>query len=528
MLSVLRQLEDEDPTLSVGYSEQTGEITVALMGDIQTEILKNTLRDKYDITASFDSGRICYKETIDAAAVGIGHFEPLRHYAEAQIRLEPAERGAGFEFDTGVSEDLLDRNWQRLILTHLQERIHPGVLLGAPVADIKFTLVAGKSHTKHTEGGDFRQATYRAVRQGLMQLRETGHVHLLEPYYDYTLTLPDNLIGRAMTDITAMHGSTEIVDTDPDEHTTTLSGRAPVSAMNGYYNDVRAYSKGLGELSLTVGGYDTCHNEEEVLAESHYDPETDPRNPTGSVFCVHGVGTNIPWYEVDEYKHIDYSESGGAQSRSETGIMDEAKAANRMRRERENEGRFSISTEEVDRFIRGFSAANENSSKACAEKEGGSTPKIIKPYKGSTIKDRFLIVDGYNVIHAWDDLKELAAVTLDGAAGRLNDILSNYSAVTGTPLIVVYDAYKVRGHKEQESTYGNITVIYTREAQTADRYIERYANQNAGRYDITVVTSDGVEQVVVRGSGCRIMSSREFGQTVARTIKEYNETYGIS
>ena len=304
MLNILREIEDEETTLAVRYYEQTGEIFISLMGDIQTDVIKHTLKKRYGIDVTFDNGVVCYKETIDMKTVGVGHYEPLKHYAEVQILMEPLERGMGMEYSSDVSEDDLDKNWQRLILTHMQERDHPGVLLGAPITDIRLTLVAGRSHIKHTEGGDFRQATYRAIRQGLMKLREAGYVHTLEPYYNYTLKLPENCVGQAMTEISAMSGVTEIVNTDPTELVVTLSGRAPVSEMNDYASKVRTYTKGQGELTLSLAGYDLCHDEEAVLAASEYSPESDPGNPTGSVFCSHGAGTTIPWNEVDDHKHI--------------------------------------------------------------------------------------------------------------------------------------------------------------------------------------------------------------------------------
>ena len=304
MLNILREIEDEETTLAVRYYEQTGEIFISLMGDIQTDVIKHTLKKRYGIDVTFDNGVVCYKETIDMKTVGVGHYEPLKHYAEVQILMEPLERGMGMEYSSDVSEDDLDKNWQRLILTHMQERDHPGVLLGAPITDIRLTLVAGRSHIKHTEGGDFRQATYRAIRQGLMKLRESGYVHILEPYYNYTLKLPENCVGQAMTEISAMSGTTEIVNTDPTELIVTLSGRAPVSEMNDYASKVRTYTKGRGELTLSLAGYDLCHDEEAVLAASDYSPESDLDNPTGSVFCSHGAGTTIPWNEVDDHKHI--------------------------------------------------------------------------------------------------------------------------------------------------------------------------------------------------------------------------------
>ena len=531
MLQILTELQDEDPSLNVAYNSETREINVSLMGDIQTEVLKNTLITRYGVDVSFSDGKICYKETIDGSAIGVGHFEPLRHYAEAQIKLEPLERGAGMEYDADLSTDLLDKNWQRLILTHMQERWHRGVLIGAPLTDVKLTLVAGKAHVKHTEGGDFRQATYRSIRQGLMKLREMGACRILEPYYEYTLRIPDNLVGRAMTDIASMNGTSSITDNDYENNLTTLTGKAPVSTMNGYLKEVTAYSKGLGELSLSLAGYELCHNEEEVIASHPYNPESDIRNTPDSVFCMHGAGTVIPWNQVDEYKHVAYDESLGTASLiSDKESLNLSKAANEKRKQFEkttNDDLF-VSTEEIDKILTQNSLANAS----VQRKNWGYRPSKPKPvadvvYKGTVYKEKYMLVDGYNLIFAWDELGSLAKESLNAASGKLNDLLCNYQAITGINLIVVYDAYKLKGHKTEENPYHNITVVYTKEAQTADQYIERYANKHAGKYDITVVTSDGLEQVIIRGQGCKLISSREFIKHMEVTSKEFNELHGV-
>lgn len=536
MLRILKELEDEDPSLNVEYKEQTGEIFVSLMGDVQTEVLKRNLSDKYNINVDFGEGRICYKETIDASTIGVGHFEPLRHYAEAQILLEPLERGSGMEFETNVSEDLLDRNWQRLVLTHMGEREHKGVLLGAPITDIKMTLVAGRAHQKHTEGGDFRQATYRAIRQGLMKLSASGKCRILEPYYDYTLEVPDSFVGRAMTDINAMSGRASISENVTESGITVLVGRAPVSTMNGYMKEVTAYTGGCGRLSLVLAGYDTCHNEEEVLAASTYRPENDLRNPSSSVFCSHGAGTVVEWDKVDDYKHVSYTPDMGAFVYVDDS---DAKAANRLRMERERKGEEGsfISVDEVDSILKSSTHANENGRKSAykgisaAMRERNSIPNVKQDkevtYIGTKHKEKYYLIDGYNVIHAWEKLDDIAKDSLDAAAMSLNDIMGNYQAVTGVNLIVVYDAYKVKGHATEEKKYHNITIVYTKEAQTADQYIERYAHENSKKFDITVVTSDGLEQVIVTGEGCNLFSSREFKDEVSRIVSEFNEKYSI-
>lgn len=535
VLRILKELEEEDPSLNINYNEDTKEIFVSLMGDIQTEVLKRTIFDKYNINVNFTEGKVIYKETINSSSVGVGHFEPLRHYAEVHIKMEPLERGQGLMFDTDVSEDFLDKNWQRLILTHLKEREHRGVLTGAPVTDIKFTLVAGKAHIKHTEGGDFRQATYRAIRQGLMKLLMNNECHLLEPYYDYTLKLPETYVGRAMTDINAMPGTCNIAENDYENHIVILTGRAPVSSINGYVRDVAAYSKGLGELTFSISGYDLCHNEEEVLSNNHYDPDKDVKNPSSSVFCSHGAGTVIPWYEVDDYKHIEYDGLSFSSSMDKESYSANA-AANRARKEYDSTSAF-ISTEEIDSILKQTSHANENGRKGSYKgisnavrlrNRLSSKPTNEEPvYKGTKLKEKYLLIDGYNVIHAWDELNLLASSSLDAATGKLNDILCNYQAMTEVNLIVVYDAYKVPGHKTEENAYHNITVVYTKESQTADQYIERYANQNASKYDITVVTSDGLEQIIIRGEGCHLMSSREFEIHVNSITQDFNKKYGV-
>jgi len=549
MLGILRELEEEDPALNVEYREQTREIFVSLMGDIQTEVLTRTLKDRFNIAVTFADGRICYKETIDHVVEGVGHFEPLRHYAEVHIRLEPIERNQGMEYDADVSEDILAKNWQRLIMTHMMERDHRGVLTGSPLTDVKMTIVSGRAHIKHTEGGDFRQATYRAIRQGLMELTTIGAVRLLEPFYEYTLSLPDEYVGRAMTDITRMSGTAAIAENDHDNHITVLTGRAPVSTMNGYVKDVTAYTKGLGTLSVSLSGYDLCHNEEEVLAASRYDPDADLRNPTSSVFCSHGAGTVVPWDMVSDYMHIEYMSRDGALGTTYRGQVIDANhsaeeaminEANELRRRREANLDVAISIEEIDSILHNSTHANVNGRQGSYKGISNSVRERRKyesvksnsdketVYKGTKSKTKYLLVDGYNVIHAWSELNQIAEETIDGAAGRLNDILCNYQAIRDIHLMVVYDAYRVKGHRVEENPYNNITVVYTKEAQTADQYIERYAHDNAGKYDITVITSDGLEQIIVTGNGASVMSSREFKEECDRCFSEFNSRYNVT
>lgn len=541
MLQILKELEEEDPSLAVDYKEDTREIFVSLMGDVQSEVLKRTLLDRYNIIANFGEGKVCYKETVIGSAEGVGHFEPLRHYAEVHIKIEPAERGTGMIFDTDVREDLLDKNWQRLIMTHMMEREHRGVLTGSPITDVKLTLVAGRAHIKHTEGGDFRQATYRAIRQGLMQLLTDGKCLLLEPYYDYTLEIPETYVGRAMTDITGMCGTADISENDFDNHITVLTGRAPVSAMNGYSKEVLAYTKGLGHLSLIVSGYDTCHNMAEAIEGRRYNPDNDLRNPSSSVFCSHGAGTVIPWNEVPDYMHLDYATSSdpGLIIRQDANDIAAAKEANRLRMEREAKASVSdfISTEEIDTILRQSTHANEKGrqesykgiSKSLRDRKRNEEKVSAKEvvYKGTVSAPKYMLVDGYNVIHCWEDLKLLARESLDGAASKLNDILSNYQAIQDIELIIVYDAYRIKGHATEEIKKDDITIVYTKEDQTADQYIEQYTNKYGKTRDITVVTSDGLEQLMVTGDGAHLISSREFELHVKQVTAQFYEKYGV-
>lgn len=516
MHKYLSELEEEEPSLQVEYSEGTREIYVHLMGEVQTEILKRRIFDRYGVDVSFGTGRILYKETISDVVEGVGHFEPLRHYAEVHLKLEPLENGSGLQFETDVSEENLAINWQRLVLTHLKEREHRGVLTGSPITDMKITLVAGRAHQKHTEGGDFRQATYRAVRHGLMQAESV----LLEPFYYYELIVPDNCVGRAMNDIDRMWGKSSVVEQNGGM--STITGTAPVSTMNGYLKEVLQYTKGLGSMSLSLADFEPCHNSEEVLEKTNYNPESDIRNSADSVFCSHGAGTVVPWYEVHEYMHIpfviyeDYNET------------DEAISV--MRPERTE---VFVTTEEIDDILnktfyanrKGRQGSYKGISASIRERQriGGKRIETPVTYKGTKIRDKYMLIDGYNVVHAWPELRELANADINAAAGRLIDIVSNYQGMTGINTILVFDAYKVPGHKTEVYEFDNIKVVYTKTSETADRYIERYAHDNGKKYDITVVTSDGVEQVIIRGEGCYLMSSRDFMEDVERQSNRLRE-----
>lgn len=509
LLPKLRELEEEEPQLHIVWEEALQEIHVQLMGEVQLEVLKTLIYERFGVEVEFGQGNILYKETIQNTVEGVGHFEPLRHYAEVHLLLEPGEPGSGVQCMSVCSEDLLDRNWQRLILTHLMETEHRGVLTGAPITDIRITLVSGKAHLKHTEGGDFRQAVYRAVRQGLKQADSV----LLEPYYEYRLELPSENVGRAMTDIERMHGTFGLPQTEADR--TILTGMAPVSTMRDYQKEVHAYTRGNGTLQCTLKGYALCHNTEEVLAATGYDSERDTLHPTGSVFCAHGAGFLVPWYEVKEYMHLP-----SIMQEKPSDSSEEKQTAYRVPEETD----AWIDTEEVDRIIAQSVSANKKQ-KTLPKKKVPEYYKSTSKPKKQEVREEYLLVDGYNVIFAWEDLKDLAQVSIDGARGKLLDVLCDYQGMKKCNLIVVFDAYRVQGHKTEISTYHNIHVVFTKEAETADQYIEKFAHENGKKYNVTVATSDGLEQIIIRGQGCRLLSARELKDEIERTKKTLFEEH---
>lgn len=509
LLPKLRELEEEEPQLHIVWEEALQEIHVQLMGEVQLEVLKTLIYERFGVEVEFGQGNILYKETIQNTVEGVGHFEPLRHYAEVHLLLEPGEPGSGVQCMSVCSEDLLDRNWQRLILTHLMETEHRGVLTGAPITDIRITLVSGKAHLKHTEGGDFRQAVYRAVRQGLKQAESV----LLEPYYEYRLELPSENVGRAMTDIERMHGTFGLPQTEADR--TILTGMAPVSTMRDYQKEVHAYTRGNGTLQCTLKGYAPCHNMEEVLAATGYDSERDTLHPTGSVFCAHGAGFLVPWYEVKEYMHLP-----SIMQEKPSDSSEEKQTAYRVSKETD----AWIDTEEVDRIIAQSVGANKKQ-KTLPKKKVPEYYKSTSKPKKQEVREEYLLVDGYNVIFAWEDLKDLAQVSIDGARGKLLDVLCDYQGMKKCNLIVVFDAYRVQGHKTEISTYHNIHVVFTKEAETADQYIEKFAHENGKKYNVTVATSDGLEQIIIRGQGCRLLSARELNDEIERTKKTLFEEH---
>lgn len=518
-LPKLRMLEEEDPMLHVLWSEELQEIQVQVMGQVQLEILQRQIRERFDVLVVFGAGKIVYKETIADRVEGIGHFEPLRHYAEVHLILEPGEPGSGMQFILGCSEEMLDKNWQRLILTHLEERTHRGVLTGSPLTDVKITVAGGRAHLKHTEGGDFRQATYRAVRQGLMQAQSI----LLEPYYDFVLELPSEHVGRAMTDMSQREAETEAPEIDGNR--ALLKGRGPVSTLWDYAKEVAAYTRGEGSFSCVTGGYGPCHNAQEIVDEIGYIPEEDMANPTGSVFCSHGSGFYVEWDKVPQYMHVESVLDASGETPDEESVWQEYQ----MRRSREQESSEQwIGVDEVDQILDRTFYANRKEGftphKGIAHRKRQTKQAQVREYgqenaKPAIKREKYLLVDGYNVIFAWEELNELAKVNIDGARGRLMDILCDYQEIRKCHLIVVFDAYRVKGHPTEVSDYHNIHVVYTKEAETADQFIEKFAHENGRKYDVTVATSDGLEQIIIRGQGCGLISAREFEKEVASVKK---------
>lgn len=545
MLQCMRQLEEEEPQLHIVWNETLGEIHVQVMGQVQMEVLKSLAEERFGVDISFDAGNIVYKETIAGPVEGVGHFEPLRHYAEVHLLLEPAEPGSGLQFGTSCSEDVLDRNWQRLILTHLEEKRHVGVLCGGEITDMRITLIAGRAHQKHTEGGDFRQATYRAVRQGL---REAG-CRLLEPYYDFRLEVPQENTGRAMADLDRMQGTFEPPVQEGERMI--LSGSAPVALMRDYQKEVISYTRGRGRLLCTLKGYFPCHNEEEVVADCGYDPEADLENPTGSVFCAHGAGFVVPWNEVKDYMQVEsplkVSEKGleagenKENSRKPLGAgagMAPARNSGGASRsfgadEKELEAIFTRTYGEKRRRLPGESGPRLVTFDPKKQGEASYGPDRIRSHgnpgymkKQQEPEEEYLLVDGYNILYAWEDMRELMQVTLDGARHRLMDILCNYQGYRKCRLIVVFDAYKVPGGVGSAQDYHNIHVVYTKEAETADQYIEKFAHEMGRRYRVTVATSDGLEQLIIRGQGCILMSAADLREDIERIGRQIEEEQG--
>lgn len=529
LLKALQQLEDEDPQLHVAWRADLAEVHLQLMGEVQLEILQAILADRFGLAVTFSEGGILYKETISAAVEGIGHYEPLRHYAEVHLLLEPGPRGSGVQLAADCPPDSLAENWQRLILTHLAERTHPGVLIGAPLTDVKITLAAGRAHQKHTEGGDFRQATYRAVRQGLRMAEAKNAVQLLEPWYEFTLELPADCLGRAMADVQRLCGSFEPPVTQGD--TVTLTGRLPVATARGYAREVAAYTHGLGRWAVLPAGYDVCHDDDAVMAAAGYDPDADVENPADSVFCSHGAGYLVRWDEVPAKAHVDSGLSrrldGPAGADAET-EAEEAQANNARRRAAAYCGTLEQDKELLAIFERtygkikrrGQPAGNAEKAARSAMHTQAAPAPAAAPAKAVPAGPDYLLVDGYNVIFSWDELHKLADTNLDAARRRLMDILCNYAGYKRCVPILVFDAYKVRGGTREVEKHHNLYVVYTKEAETADMYIERTTHELARDHRTRVVSSDGAEQIIVLGNGALRVSARAFAEEVAAVEKE--------
>ncbi len=498
----LKQLEEEEPELHIVWNEQLNEIHAQVMGEVQIDILKNIISERFDTPVDFGAGNIVYKETIEEAVEGAGHYEPLRHYAEVRLLLEPAERGSGLTFETNVSEDVLDKNWQRLIMTHLEEKEHKGVLTGSDITDMKITLINGRAHLKHTEGGDFRQATYRAVRQGLKRAKNI----LLEPVYEYQLEVPSEMIGRAMSDVQKMNGTFNPPESDGEM--SILKGTAPVACMRDYQMEVISYTRGLGRLFCTLKGYEPCHNTEEVVSAIGYNAESDLENPTGSVFCSHGAGFTVLWNEVENYMHTESL----AKQKRQRAIEENAYVAPSTIDEDELQAIFerTYGTSKRERYD------STRTVMACSE------PKKVK--KQEQLPE-ILLVDGYNIIFAWEDLKELAEANIAGARGKLMDILCNFQGYRKNIVILVFDGYKVEGNPGEVLKYHNIYVVYTKEAETADQYIEKTVHDISKKYHVRVATSDMVEQMIIMGAGAHRISAKELREEIILVNREMQEEH---
>lgn len=495
-LEKLLLLSKEDPQLHINYNNQSKEIHVELMGEIQVEILKNIISERFNLDVEFDHGNIIYKETILEPVEGVGHFEPLRHYAEVHLLLEPGKPGSGLEFAVDCKENVLATSYQRLVLSHLKEKEHIGVLTGSLITDMKITLISGRAHLKHTEGGDFREATYRALRQGLKATKSI----LLEPYFKFSLEIPVEYLSRAIYDIETMNGTFKL--SKEQDEMAYLTGKAPVSKMQNYQSEVISYTKGKGRITLQIDGYYPCTNQEEIISKINYDSESDLENPTGSVFCSHGAGFNVKWDEVENYMHIPY----------------QFKPKNENKEKKIEKTMYSNEDEELENiFIRTYGPIKQHQTTTPAKKIISNTTYKYMP--------ECLLVDGYNIIHSWPELKELAKDNLDAARTRLIDIMCNYQGYKKCILILVFDAYKVKNNLGSSYKYHNIYIVYTKEAQTADMYIERTTHELASKYNITVATSDALEQLIVLGQGGKRISSRELRLEVERLDKEKLEEY---
>lgn len=520
VLMKLRILEEEEPHLSILWNEVLGEIHAQVMGEIEIEVLKSLIKERFQMELEFDQGSLVYKETIEEAIMGFGHFEPLKHYAEVHLLLEPGEPGSGLQFSSRCSEEELDGNWQRAVLSHLEEKVPIGVLIGAQLTDMKITLITGRGHLKHTEGGDFRQATFRALRQGLKKAKS----RLLEPMYTYRLELPKEYIGRAMSDLQMMHGRFE----EPiiDEEFVYLNGTAPVSTMRTYHGEVIAYSKGQGRLFTSFLGYAPCHNEKEIIALSQYDPDEDAQNPSSSIFCAHGAGFQVEWDQVEQYLHIEnryeIRRQNLGEERQKEEQKEQAQSNNKVSMEEDLAAIFhrtygdSKRDQQLERS-RQLEVQRRRFDSAVTKEE------TLWEVKKVPSKEKYLLVDGYNIIFAWEDLRELATSNMDGARNKLQDLLCNYQSYQDIYVIVVYDAYRVQGGRGESFPYHNIHIIYTKEAETADQYIEKLVHKIGRTYEVTVATSDALEQMIILGKGGMRLSAeglRKLLESIGKEIRE--------
>ena len=534
-LPKLRQLEEEDPTLHIIWKESLQEIHVQVMGELEQEILKTRIKERFDEEIEFGQGSIIYKETIAGPVIGIGHYEPLRHYAEVQLLMEPLPEGSGLVFDSLCSEDSLDRNWQRLIMTHLKEKAHLGVLTGSEITDMKISILAGKAHLKHTEGGDFRQATYRAIRQGLRKAESV----LLEPFYTFTLKVPQESTGRALSDMQRLGASCGLPEIDQGLNMAVITGEGPVSTLRDYQRDVNAYTRGEGRFEAALCGFRPCHNADEVIVQKGYRPEEDLENPTGSVFCDHGAALYVDWQQVDDMAHVDSGyiiENGRCIRKSEradasiVGTLNTYGGRDGAGRVGSGEHLSGAGEKELQAIFertygkskRDEALRREAMSKGTRRRPVDGIENFPQPnWKHEMGKgEPYLIIDGYNVIFAWDELKKLATVNLDSAREAFLDILGNYQGYKKMGMVVVFDGYKVAGNPGTKVDYGEIKVVYTKEAETADRFIEKTIYEMGRKYDVAVVTSDRPVQMAALGDGARRMSARDFYTEVTAVSEE--------
>ena len=513
-LGKLHRLEEEEPQLHVVWNETLGEIHVQLMGEVQLEVLRSLLAERYGLRVEFGPGGILYKETITEPMEGVGHYEPLRHYAEVHLKLEPLPAGSGLQFAADCREEVLDKNWQRLVLTHLEEKQHLGVLIGAPLTDVKITLIAGRAHLKHTEGGDFRQATYRAVRQGLMMAHRIGKTQLLEPWYAFRLEVPAENLGRALNDIQRMEGSFDPPETSSDGQTATLTGKAPAASMGSYPMEVVGYTRGRGRLSLTLDGYRPCHNTQQVVEAAGYEPEHDVENPADSVFCAHGAGFVVPWDQVRNYMHVDSGWGRAKPAEAAAPAVPQRRAAAYRATLEEDEELLKI-------FERTYGPIKRDPLAAFRPVQKRERPDFAA--EQWTIAPEYLLVDGYNIIFAWEELNALSKQSLDAARKKLADILCNYQGFKKCVVILVFDAYRVPGSPGSIEQYHNIHIVYTKEAETADMFIEHVTHEIGKDRRVRVATSDGMEQIIILGHGALRVSARMFHEEVQQVEKEIKQ-----